>query len=253
MRRARHLLASLLACACISGTAHASQTASLHVQFAPYRLGQSTTVVFKVALTNPAGPVPPPLVELDMDYPRALGLAVSGLGLETCAQATLETQGPEGCPADSQMGQGTALAEIPIGPEIIKETAPVAILRAPEQQGHLALLFYIDGASPVNADITFAGLLLPAPHSEDIHINVPLVPSLPDAPDVAVTQLTAAFGPRGLTYYERIHGKLLAYEPQGILLPHKCPPGGFIFTANFRFLDNTRASTNTTVPCPTRH
>ena len=150
------------------------------------------------------------------------------------------------------MGQGSALTEIQIGPEIERETAEVAIIRAPSQNGQFALLFYADGMTPVSAQVTFPGLLLPGPgpNDETIHIDVPLVPSLPEAPDVAVIRLHATIGPRGLTYYERIGGKLVSYHPKGVLLPDTCPRGGFPFTAILGFLDGTHASADTAVPCP---
>jgi hypothetical protein len=194
------------------------------------------------------------MTDFKVSYPRDLGLAVGGLGLDTCSQARLEITGPQSCPADSRMGQGSALAEIPIGPNLIRETADIEIFRAPEQEGHLALLFYATGKTPVFAQIAFPGTLTPGPGPSDdsIHINVPLVPSLPAAPDVAVVELHATFGPRNLIYYEHVNGRLIAYRPQGILLPHKCPHGGFIFNGTFSFLDGSNANAHTSIPCPGR-
>lgn len=213
MCRSRSLLAALLTCVCLPSTAHAAPSAKLHVSFVPYRLGQSTTLEFNAQITASDGPVPPPLTELDVRYPGSLGVAVGELGLATCTKKRLEALGAEGCPADSRMGEGSATAEIPIGPEILRETARVAILRAPEQE-HLALLFYATGETPVFAQIPFTGLLLPSPppYGASIHINVPLVPSLPDGPDVAVVRLHATLGPHGLTYYEHLHGKLVRFK-----------------------------------------
>lgn len=250
MPRARALLASLLTCACLPATALAAQSATLHVSFTPDRLGQGTTVDISLDIAAPAGYVPPPLTELDVSYPADLGFDVSGLGLGTCSQTRLETIGPTGCPADSLMGQGTALAEIAIGPEIQRETAEVTILRAP-QEGKIALLFYANAKEPVTAALIFPGLLLPGPgNNESIRINVPLVPSLPEAPDVALIRLHATLGPQGLTYYEHTHGHRVAYHPQGILLPKKCPRGGFPFTATLSFLDDSHTTAHSTVPCP---
>jgi len=249
VRRTRNLLAPLLACACLPATAHAATT-RLHVSFNPERLGQGTTVEISVAIAAPTGHVPSPLTELDVSYPNDLGFDVSGLGLATCPQTTLEALGPKDCPADSHMGHGNALAEIPIGPDIIQETAEVTIVRAP-QEGQLALLFYANGETPVSAPIIFSGLLLQGTGSnESIHINVPLVESLPEAPDVAVVQLRATLGPNGLTYYEHLHGHLVPYQPQGVLLPNKCPHKGFAFNATFAFLDGSHATANAIVPCP---
>ncbi len=240
---------------CLLSTAHATPTAKLHVAFIPERLGQSTTLEFNAQIAVPNGRVPPPLTELDVRYPGSLGIAVGELGLTTCSKKRLEALGAEGCPADSRMGEGNATAEIPIGPETIQETAKVAILRAPEQEGHLALLLYATGETPVFAQIAFPGLLLssPPPYGASIHINVPLVPSLPDGPDVAVVRIHATLGPLGLTYYEHVHGKRVAYKPKGILLPHKCPRSGFAFSATFAFLNASHTTSNTSVPCPAKN
>lgn len=175
----------------------------------------------------------------------------------SAALSTLEDLGPPGCPADSWIGLGSALAEIPVGPEIIRESAEVAIVRAPRQDGQYALLFYASAETPVNAQLVFPGQLLPAPNHARLHTNrarlhidVPLVPSLPEGPNVAIVALHATLGPRGLTYHERVAGKLISYHPTGILLPAHCPPAGFPFTATLTFEDHSHASSSTTVPCP---
>jgi hypothetical protein len=246
------ILAALSICACLTGTAHATPSAKLHVSFIPEQLGRDTTLEFGAQIATPDGRVPPPLTELDVRYPASLGVAVGELGLATCSKRRLEAFGAQGCPADSRMGEGSATAEIPIGPDIIQETAKVAILRAPEQEGHLALLLYATGETPVFAQIAFPGLLLtsPPPYGARIHINVPLVPSLPDGPNVAVIRLHATLGPRGLTYYEHVRGKLVGFKPRGILLPKRCPHRGFAFAATFTFMDGTSTDARYRVPCP---
>ena len=150
------------------------------------------------------------------------------------------------------MGHGSVLAEFAIEAEILKEAVEVAIVRAPEQNGHFALLFYASGGTPVSAQIALPALLLQTPNAASIHIDVPPVPTFPGAPNVAVAELNAALGPRGLTYHEHIHGKTTSYHPTGVLLPDHCPRGGFPFTASLTFEDGSHASASTTVPCPTR-
>jgi hypothetical protein len=250
VRRALQLIASLSALAFIPAAAHAAQATKLHVSFTPNRLGQGTTVNISVKINAPAGGVPSPLTGLDLSYPSDLGFDVSGLGLATCSQTRLHNTGPKGCPPDSIMGRGNALAEVPFGPEIVEEAANVTIVRAP-QEGGLALLFYADSKTPVSGPIVFSGLLQPGPGNEEsIHVNVPLVPSLPGAPDIALVELNATLGPRGLTYYETSHGQRVAYKPQGVLLPNKCPAGGFHFNAAFAFADGTQTNAHADVPCP---
>jgi hypothetical protein len=193
MRPAYQLAAALILCA-LPAPAHAAQTASLHVSLNPERLGHETTVAFNVQIpTSPKRPASP-LTQLYLGYPSDLGIAVSGLGIANCPQARLEIFGAQSCPAESRMGQGEALAEIQAGRELIKERAPVAILRTREHEGHLALLFAAEGNTPVSAQITFSGVLLPGatPQEEGVRIDVPLVEGLPGGPDVAVTELQAS-------------------------------------------------------------
>jgi hypothetical protein len=252
VRRARYLLAALLIAALLPASATAAQTAALQVMFRPNRLGDSTSIAFHIQIHALDSRVPSPLTSVAFHYPSSLGVAISGLGLVTCPASTLESIGPAGCPSASRMGRGSAVAELLIGAEIIEESADVAILRAPEAQGHPGLAFYAQGNTPISLPIIFPGLLLPgaAPSSETIHIEIPLVETLPGSPDLSVTRLSATLGPLGLTYYEHLRGKFVPYHPRGILLPNKCPAHGFPFSASFTFLDASSTTTRASVPCP---
>jgi hypothetical protein len=252
LRRGQAIIATALACVGLSSAAQASPSLKLSVALNPERLGQGTTVGFDFAIASTTGPVPPPLTEVGLRYPGALGIALSGLGLATCSAMTLEVLGPEGCPAEARMGYGSVLAEIAIGEEVIVEHATLAVLRAPTQGGHVSLLFYAEGVTPVDAQIVFTGALLAAapPFGGLLHIDVPLVPSVPGAPDVAVVQIHGTLGPQHLTYYRPVGRGFAPYNPQGILLPHHCPRGGFPFSAELGFLDGSRTSTRAVVSCP---
>ncbi len=251
-----HRLAAILAfaCACIPATAQAAQSVSLDATLTPERLGQGTTIGFAFQIAAPAGQVPPPLTGLDLRYPDNLGIALSGLGLATCSAEALQVSGPPGCPADSLMGYGSARAEISVGPAIVHETAGITIVRAPTEDGHLALLIHVSGLSPVLAQIAFPAFLLPSapPFGGHLQIDIPLVPSFPESPDVAVVRLRATLGPQGITYYERSGNRVVAYRPKGILLPDICPRGGFPFAAEFKFQNGSHANARTAVPCPHR-
>jgi hypothetical protein len=255
VRRARDLvLAVLLACVCVfpPAAAEATQSVKLGATLTPEHLGRGTTIGFSFQIGAPAGAIPAPLTGINLSYPENLGVATSGLGLATCSAARIEAFGPNHCPADSVMGTGNAIAEFPAGLEIVHESAPMSIFRAPEENGQIALLLYVTAANPVGVQIALPSLLLPAaaPFGGSVQIGVPLVPSFPDAPDVAIVQLTATLGPLGITYYERVHGHTIAYHPQGVLLPNSCPRGGFPFAAELGFVDGSTASARTVVPCP---
>jgi hypothetical protein len=85
-----------------------------------------------------------------------------------------------------------------------------------------------------------------------VSIAVPLIASLPEAPDVSIVRLRATLGPDGVTYYEHVPGETLDYQPPGILLPPTCPRGGFPFAAQFNFVDGSHASARTVDPCPAK-
>jgi hypothetical protein len=236
----------------LSCTASASESVRLTATLAPERLGHSTTVGFRFEIASPTGRVPPPLVGVEIRYPGNLGFALSGLGLAICEPGTLAVLGPKGCPANSRMGFGRASAQMEVGDSIVPEAAEVAIVRGPTRDGHLALLFYVDGSEPVSAQIVIPGLLLPAslPFGGAVALDVPLVPSWPEGPYVSIVRLLTTLGPEHLTYYEHIKGKAVPYNPQGVLLPKVCPRGGFQFAGRFLFADGAKASSRTAVPCP---
>ena len=198
--------------------------------------------------------VPPALVGMELRYPGNLGFALSGLGLATCQPATLAAHGPQGCPANSRMGFGGAAAQISVEGLIVSEPAEVSIVRGPTREGHLGLLFYVYGAKPLKAQLVLPGLLAPAdpPFGGAVKLDVPLIPSWPEGPDIAMVRLRSTLGPEHLTYYEHVRGRTIAYNPQGILLPKVCPRGGFRFLGVFTFVDGSQATAATAVPCPPR-
>jgi hypothetical protein len=239
------LIAAVLPlCACVPASAGAAQAARMSARFTPERLGAPTTVSLGFQITA-GGRVPSALRSMQLGYPANLGLATSGLGLASCSPSALQAVGVQVCPPDSRMGSGSALVEVPLGPEIVKENVTVALFAGPSTDGRLHVLVYVTGAAPVEAQLLFYGMLT-AGH---LGVLVPPIPSLPAAADVAVVQMHVTLGGH-LTYYERVHGRNVAYQPPGMGLPGSCPRGGFPFVATFAFADGSGARADTTVPCP---
>jgi len=245
---------------CLCAGALAVQRARLLVSFHPERLGAPTTIFFGFRISS----IPPasqmPLTNVSVLLPSEVGFATSGLGLENCLFSRLEEWGPRGCPVDALMGRGTATAEIPIQGEMLAESAQVEVFSAPVRDGRLALWVYAHARSPVSAELVFPATVVPArpPYGEAIDTRVPLVPSVPGAPDVAVTRFQMALGSTGsgpgrFVYYRSVRGRRVAYTPNGLLLPPSCPHGGFPFGAQFTFEDQSTATAHTTVPCPRPH
>lgn len=234
--------------------AAADQSVQLTAALTPERLGAGTTIHFGFTVLLPPGQVPVPISQIDLLYPQGLGIATSGLGIASCSVAVLEEQGPPGCPSNSVMGYGFGVVEVPFGPQLLQETARTTTFMAPVRNGRLGLLFYANGETPVAAALVFPGLVLPAadPFGGDLDALLPLVPTLPEAPDAALVKLTTTLGPSHITYFEFRKGQTIPYHPAGILLPPTCPRGGFRFAARFAFADGTHASAHATVACPPR-
>jgi hypothetical protein len=239
-------------CLCLPALAHAGTGAKLGAAFMPNRLGGRTTLEFSFTLAAASGDVPPPLTQIELRYPRNLGIDLSRLGLSTCTSIELEASGPRGCPTNSVMGYGVVGTSVELGTSVVAEDAPITIFRAQTNDGRFGLLFYAEGKHPVETDIVFSGILLPAgePFGGKVSVAVPLVPTLPGAPYVSVVHLDATIGPHRVTYYERRGGLTYAFKPLGILMPPSCPQGGFPFAAAFTFSDETTSRARTYANCP---
>ncbi len=247
----------ILATICLQATcsAPASQQVTLHASLTPEQLGRPTTIGFGFQISTPKNTVPPALTGVAVRYPVHLGISLSEIGIETCTLHTLEYVGPAACPSTSLMGTGTAIAEIQIGPEILREKAQISIFRSVTSTNHIALLINAETITPLYYQAVLPGTILPAsspysPYGGQLTMQIPLFEPLPDTPDIAVVKFAATLGPLHLHYHEYVHGHLLTYQPRGIPLPNKCPRHGFPFSATLTFQDGTHSNATTTVPCP---
>ncbi len=238
-------LAATVALAALASVAQATQTASMSARFTPEHLGKATALALGFRVASDSGAIPSPLTAIDFRYPANIGIVTSGLGTATCEPEALEEHGPAGCPANSIMGRGSAVARFAIGPNVFSETASLGIVAGPSADGQVRLLVSATGISPVAARIVMSSLL----EAGRLRIAVPLVPSLPEGSDVAVVAVHATLGGK-LRYYETRQGRRVAYRPRGIGLPRRCPKGGFRFAASFSFEDGSDAGAHTVVRCP---
>jgi hypothetical protein len=236
------------------GSALAVPRVTLRAGFNPERLGLSTTVDLRILIAPGDEPIPPPLTQAEVRYPAGLDPELSGLGIDDCSAATLETLGIGGCPPDSIMGDGQAIAEFLIGRHIVREVADMTAVRTTELEGHLTMLMYLYDESAVSTQLILTGRVLPAdgPFAGLLDLQVPLLQSISGAPDVSVAEIELGLGPESLTYYEHVAGKLTHYIPEGITLPKRCPRGGFPFAVTLGFAGGSQASARTAVPCPGR-
>jgi hypothetical protein len=263
MRRALALVAlaaaAALTCAApLTASALAAPTseqASLRASFTPDRLGVSTTIGFGFHVQTVTGLAPPPMTSVVLRMPAGMNYTLTTLGLAICQPAVLQAKGVAGCPPNSRLGSGNAFVEVPFGTGSGQEIPEIqAVSGPPTAGGNMVVLFYANGRTPVAAQLVFEGEVLPdsGAFGSQLATIVPLIPSVPNGPDVSIVDIKATIGPSGLTYYKHVHGHLRPFHPLGIGVPEHCPHGGFPFSASFTFQDGSQASASTTVPCPPR-
>jgi hypothetical protein len=252
MWRLRALAATLALTATVATAAKAAQTVKLSTSFQPDRLGASTTILYSFQVDGTRGALPSAVTDIDLHLPAGMGLATSTLGLATCEPSVLLRRGPAGCPANARVGYGSALVQVPFAEEVVQESASIVAMFGPPEEEHLIVLFYVEGVSPIYAQLVFPGAVLPdsGAFGERLDTGIPVIPAVPEGPDVAVVHFTSTIGPRNLTYYRRIRGKNVPFQPRGIAVPQSCPHGGFPFAADFAFADGTHTHAKSTVPCP---
>jgi hypothetical protein len=240
------LIGALAICTCL-GVAEAAQSARLHVNLSPDRPGASTTITFGFQITTPSHALPPALTLLRVRLPPGMGIDTRGLA--TC-RSELLAHGPQGCSRNSQVGTGSVDVEVPLGEVVRPERAVLTVFDGPRQNGRTTLLFYAAGRLPIATQLIFAGVIVPGPLGETINASIPLIPTLPEAPDAAIVAMSSTLGTRQLTYYRTVSHKRVRFTPKGATLPARCPAGGFPFSASFGFNDASSTTAVTTVPCP---
>jgi hypothetical protein len=221
---------------------------ALRASFVPKRLGAATSVTVAIAIAPDASALPMPISQVEVGFPANIGLATTGLGVTVCEPAALQELGPPACPADSKMGSGEATVAVAFGSDTITEHVTLELYAAPSPDGYVHMAVLAEGREPIEARIVMAAVL----HPGHLQIIVPTMPSVPGAEDVSVLSLRATLGGR-LTYYERAHGRTVAYQPQGVSLPASCPRGGWHLSATLDFADGSSSRAGTVVGCPTVH
>jgi hypothetical protein len=252
LRRSALIPLTLLLCACLTSPGQAAQTVALHTSFTPNRLGASTTIGFGFTIGATDGGLPSPLTHVALRLPAGMNYVTTTLGLAICKPQNLIAKGLSGCSPNSRLGYGSAFVEVPFGTGSGREIPNIQALMGPPHNGNIVVLFYADGRAPVYAQLVFQGELLPGGggFGGNLDTTIPLIPSVPNGPPVSIIKVESTIGPNHLTYYKRVHGRLVGYHPRGVSIPETCPHGGFRFVADFSFQDGTTATASSAVPCP---
>jgi len=244
---------ALAGCGCLvaAAIAFASETFTIASYFTPDRLGAPTNLSANAVFAD-SGTVPVPVGHV-LAYGPA-GLRIDVAGTSTCERASLETDGPAGCPADSRIGFGGGVGLEEIEREIVKEPFTLDFFLAPREAGHLAILVYVDASSPIQIELVILAKEVqgPKPYGFGVEFEIPPIPTLPGASYASVESSYFTVGSQHIAYYHDVHGRRQLVRVKGLIVPDTCPLGAFPFKAKISFLDGSSSTDSYTAPCPHR-
>jgi len=244
-------LCALIATALAAGAANAAETVQItQAGFSPSTLGAPTNAFGSATISSTTGPVPAPIEHVDVYGPAGVTLNLEGTG--TCSETALQQVGPQACPANSRAGFGGGEGIYQLGGELVKEKYTLDFFLADNRPGHVALLVFLDGHSPVSVEVVFGGQVIrgPRPYGLGFSLNVPLIKVLPEASDASATSAFITLGAHNVAYYRTVHGRRTLFHVKGIVLPKSCPRGGWPVASRFRFQDGSTVMAKRSVPCP---
>ena len=251
-RRSRTLACVLITCACLIGAAAAlaAETVAVHLSFAPDKLGSPINISGTAKLTSTGETVPSPLRSVTVYLPAGLQIDVRGAG--SCTAATLQAGGPSACPADSRIGFGGGTGALELAKEVISGPFTLDLFLAPRQSGHLVVLVYASAVSPVSEQLVVEAreVRAPKPYGLGFTVEIPLIPTLPEAPDGSVASVFLTFGDSNVAYYHTVAGRRQLVHVRGVVAPARCPAGGFPYEVLASLQDGTLLTDTGTVPCP---
>jgi hypothetical protein len=248
----RMLLAALAACVflIIVTVAWAAESLTTHVSFNPDRLGAPTNISVKANFHSPSGGVPSPVSKVTAYLPADLKIDVRGSG--TCTVARLEAEGPSGCPADARIGFGGGMGLLELAKQVIHEPYTLDLFLGPKENGHLVVLAYVNASAPASFQIVVVAKEFHAnkPYGLGFTFEVPPIPTLPEASDASIETAFLTVGDKDVAYYKQVHGKRTLVHVNGIIVPSKCPGGGFPYKALISFADGTSLTNTGAIACP---
>jgi hypothetical protein len=247
-------LAAMFACCALAlaaSAARAQETVTItQAGFSPDLLGVPTNAFGSATITSTTGPVPSPITHVNVYGPAGVTLDLQGTG--TCTAEKLEKIGPQACPANSRAGFGGGQGVYEIGSEIVEEAYTIDFFLADNRPGHVKLLVFLIGSTPVSVEIVFTATVItgPKPYGLGFSVDVPLIKVLPEASDASAKTAFLTLGAKNVAYYRTVHGKRKLFHVKGIILPKTCPRGGWPVASQFSFQDGSTVMAKRTVPCP---
>jgi hypothetical protein len=252
--RIRIVATVLLVCACLIpvSVTSAAQTLRVHARFTPEKLGAPTNLSATATFGPTAAGPQPPAVKVTLYGPKGMSVDTRGAGTCTATPDALQEIGPSACPVDSRIGFGSGVGLFEIANEIIKGHFTLEFFLAPSEHGHLVMLIYVNSVAPATGQKVLVAREVQgsSPYGIGITFGVSESPTLPGALPGWEERVSLTLGATHVAYYRPVRGSRRLVHVRGIVLPKRCPRGGFPIESGVEFADGTSTISKTTVPCP---
>ncbi|MGO9247432.1 MAG: hypothetical protein ACLP7W_02420 [Solirubrobacteraceae bacterium] len=185
--------------------------------------------------------MPAPVRRSVLRFPAGLSLDIPSL--RSCSASRLRVRGASGCPAQSEIGSGHALMEVRAGSLTNTEHVSLQAFLGPPH--NLAPTFEVlgQGYTPLDERMVFSGSVLPdhAPYGEQLVMSIPPIPTLALEPDASIATFSLTIGANGAHRGRTVNS---------VVMPSRCPQGGFPFAAEFTYADGSTGGAHATAECP---
>jgi hypothetical protein len=221
--------------------APAATFATLTPSFSPNRLGAKAGLTITISYAGGEYNVPSPVLRSVVRLPAGLSLDIPRL--RSCSIARLKAHGPSGCPPQSKIGTGHALTAVHAGSQTLTEDVTLWAFLGPFHLGQPTLEILAQGSTPLQRRVVLTGSVLAgeAPYGEELLLSVPSIPTLPLEPAASMVSFTLTIG---------ASGRRRSKDANSVLVPSRCPAGGFPFSAEFTYADGLQGSAVATAACP---
>ncbi len=214
-------------------------SATIAPALSPARLRAKASLTLTIHFAGGEFGVPSPVRRAVLRLPAGMSLEVTSL--RSCSAARLRARGPGGCPSRSRLGSGHALAETHMGSQITSEQVSLHAFLGPPDNLQPTFEIFANGYTPLDEHIVFGGSVLSdgPPYGEELVMSIPPVPTLPLEPDASIVKFSLTVG-----------ASQASHDPNAVLVPSRCPAGGFPFAAEFTYADGSGGSASASIPCP---
>jgi hypothetical protein len=229
-------------CGVLAASAQAVETsATIAPSLSPDRLGARARLSFTIEFAGGELGVPAPVLRAVLEFPAGLSLDIPEL--RSCSAARLEVQGASSCPEHSKIGSGHAVTKSYLGTQETIENVSLWAFLGPLHNLQATVEILGEGYSPFGEQLVLSANALAndrAPYGEGLELSIPPISTVPSGSDVSIVTFSLEIGT----------GKPRSTDANAVLVPSRCPAGGFPFAAEFTYIGGATGSAFATVPCP---